>query len=365
MAYSEKRNEFRPGSMDAVPADDFLNVLLDSSDMWIFVKDENFRILYANKAFLNIYPPERRDKIIGTTTIEDFSEEQAKVFLKEDRKAMELGLSEMIEKITDYKGFVHTIQSKKVGFKDSLGRTMMLGMCTDISEWSDRERALAQSNLALENFAAVAAHDLRSPLGSFLSGIELIRMDKKNSLTDSSLHFLDTMKKSIEGLISQIGSLLSTYHASNSKAIEHADVDVSVLVEEIKFNLAGVIARNEATIRSSSLPVIRSDRHLFRQLLHNLIENSIKYKSDEKPIIILRHEIAAGDHLFSIEDNGLGVRPGYQGNIFKLYEQADRAIDGYGIGLNLCRRIVELHGGRIWIDPNYKTGCRIYFSIPR
>ncbi len=351
-------------NMNEIQISDFTSVLLDNSKNWIFVKDEKFRILYANKTFLQIYPPEQRDKIIGTTTIENFSEEEAQVFLKEDRKAMDSGYSSFIEDITDYEGKVHTIQSQKIRFTDHMGRVLMLGICEDISKWAQREKMLAQTNIALENFAAIAAHDLRSPLGAFLSGIELIRLDKGNKLTQNSIQFLDMMKQSGEGLIAQIGALLSSYKRKNSKILELVEIDSGILIEEVKFNLAHVIAKQDAKILSTILPTLKVDRNLFRQLMHNLVENCIKYRSEEKPVIIIRHERSGKFHLFSIEDNGRGITSEQQENIFRLYEQVENGSDGYGIGLSLCRKIVEMHGGNIWVDPTYKAGCKILFTIP-
>lgn len=349
---------------EKIPAVEFLDILLDHSKDMIFVKDEQFRILYANKAFLNMYAPELRDTLIGTTTIENFSEEEAAVFLKEDQKAFEQGSSELIEELRDYLGIKRRYQTQKIRFMDRRGRVLMLGICNEITQWAEREKALAQSNLALENFAAVAAHDLRSPLGSFLTAIEVILRDKGNVLSASSMQLLAMMKKSGEGLIAQIENIFSAYKTSSSNTLDFSDVDVAVLIEEIKFNLGPEINANEVTIRSNTLPVIRADRHYLRQLLHNLIANSIKYRAVENPIIIIRYERRENEHVFSVEDNGRGIEKDKSGNVFQLFEQVDAQSDGMGIGLSLCKKIVDLHGGTIWVDSFYKQGCKICFTIP-
>lgn len=359
MAYSKIVTDIQ-----AADPKDFLEVMLSNSNNMIFVKDERFRILYANRAFLNMYSPEQRDSIIGTTTIESFTEEEAAVFLREDQKAFEQGSAELIEELADYKGVKRMYQTHKIRYTDKRGRMLMLGICNDITHWSEREKALAQSNLALENFAAVAAHDLRSPIGSILSAIEFITMDKENSLTKRSMDILSMIQKSAEGLVTQVANILSTYKTGTSSQLELTDVDVSVILEEIKFNIGNEIKRHDVTIRSSALPVIRSDRHFFRQVLHNLIENSIKYRSSEKPIIIIRYEKLGKEHVFSIEDNGLGLGEKGIGGIFKLFEQQDADQKGLGIGLSLCKKIVELHGGAIWVDQSYFSGCKISFAIP-
>lgn len=350
--------------LERITVSDFAPILLQNSKDMIFIKDERFRIIYANNAFLNMYAPEKRGAIIGSTTIEDFSEEEAAVFLREDQKALRYGSAELIEELTDYRGIKRIYQTQKIRFVDKSGRVLMLGICNEISKWAERERALAQSNLALENFAAIAAHDLRSPLGSLLSGIELIRLDKANTLTEASQNILNMMKTSAEGLVEQIGNLLSAYKTDHSGDLEKSPTDVGVLLEEVKFNLSQIITRSEANIRSTTMPTIQADKNLFRQLLHNLVENSIKYRSEEKPIIIVRYEKTKDDHFFTVEDNGIGIRREEREKIFDLYEQTSQGLGGFGIGLSLCRKIVELHGGKIWIDTFYKQGCKICFTIP-
>ena len=351
--------------MDAeIPVAEFMDVLLKHSNDMIFIKDEQFRILYANQAFFNMYAPEKRGGLIGTTTIENFSEEEAAVFLIEDQKAFEQGSAELIEELTDYRGIKRRYQTQKIRFVDKRGRVLMLGICNEITKWAEREKTLAQSNLALENFAAVAAHDLRSPLGSFLSAVDVILCDKANVLSKSSLQLLEMMKTSGEGLVAQIENVFSAYKTSSSHTLAYSDVDVAVLVEEVKFNLAPEIKASDATIRSNALPVIKSDRHYFRQLLHNLVENSIKYRSSENPIIIIRHERLGQEHVFSVEDNGRGIDVGNIVKVFEFFEQGKSGGEGAGIGLSLCKRIVELHGGSIWFDKLYRQGSKICFTIP-
>lgn len=345
-------------------ANDFFSVLLEQSPNMIFVKDEQFRIIYANPAFLHMYDPAIRDKIVGTTAIEKFSEEEAAVFLREDQKAFDTGYAELIEELTDYKGFRRTYHTRKTRFTDRQGHVLMLGICNDITQWAERERKLAKSNLALENFAALAAHDLRSPLGAFISGIELMKLDQGTKISPSSLSVLEMMKNSAEGLIAQIGNLLSAYKSSENNTLKPVLVDVSPLVEEVKFNLSHLIERDDAHILSGSLPVIKADKTLLRQLLHNLIENSLKYQSTEKPIIIVRYEKNGHDHLFSIEDNGHGIQQDNSNNIFQLYSQSDDGFGGVGIGLALCKKIIDMHQGRIWVDKSYRDGCKICFTIP-
>jgi signal transduction histidine kinase len=87
-------------------------------------------------------------------------------------------------------------------------------------------------------------------------------------------------------------------------------------------------------------------------------------KNGSIPIIVLRHDLKNGDHIFSLEDNGVGIKDTDKAKVFDLFEQSDKKNDGYGIGLSLCRDIVQMHKGKIWVDPDYDGGCRICFKIP-
>lgn len=360
------RTPFSPKALRRLLASrNLFDIIMDNFPNWVFVKDEEFRIIYANRSFLELYAPDKREHILGTTTLEDFTEEEKFVFLQEDRKAFETGFTEIVEELQDYKGATKTVLTQKIRFEDDHGKPLILGICTDITQMALRERELAQSNMALENFAALAAHDLRSPLGTFISGIELIKLDKETKLSPASLEYLDLMRNGARNLVDQISGLLSTYKASHEHATVRSEVDLNMVLEEVKFNLSSIIKDADAHITSTRLPMVRVDKSLFRQLFHNLIENSIKYRSGDKPVIIVRCEVEPQNFKFSVEDNGVGVKD-QAGNIFSLYERKKSTdIDGYGIGLSLCKKIIELHEGKIWIDPEYKQGFRISFTVPK
>lgn len=342
----------------------FLPLMFNNINKMIFVKDSEFRIVFGNEAFFDMYPPERRSTIIGTTTCEEFPENEVDVFLAEDRKAFDTGYSELTEELTDYTGRVRTMQIQKIRFTDEKGNAYILGMGDDITKHVLHARELAQKNLALENFAAVAAHDLRSPLASVITALDYLLYDK-NTLTKRSVEYIDMMKHSCRSLVDQIAGLLSVYKQKSGQKIERDLVDLRLIVEEVKQTLSAQILKNDAIILSNALPEMSVDRHMFRQLMCNLIENSIKYRTREKPVIIIRHKENALHHLFSIEDNGRGISPEHGKRVFDMFDQCEDGIDGAGIGMALCRKIVEWHGGAIWVDPKRHKGTRICFTISK
>lgn len=367
-ADSESRPEHAPPSLPpslgSLFSEDFFHLVMDNNPDRVFVKSEDGVIVYANRAFLEMYPPGQRDQIIGSTAIENFSDEQTRVFQEEDRKAFELGTSTIIEKLTDWRGVTFTFLTTKTCFNAPDGRRLMLGVCDDITDLARRERELVETNNALENFAALAAHDLRSPLSTYASLIEMIHLDKENTLSDKTREYLDMMGRSARQLLAHISGLLGTYKASHDQKINETPVDLNILLEEVKFNLSALITRNKARIFSNRLPVMAVDENLFRHMLHNLIENAIKYQSHDNPVIILKHARRNDGDYFTIEDNGIGISPEQEEQVFRIYEQSgDRKSAGVGLGLSMCRKIVELHQGQMWIDHAYQNGCRICFTV--
>jgi PAS domain S-box-containing protein len=338
-------------------------LVLNHANKWIFVKDRDYKIVFANELFLKLYAPDKRDGILGTTTIESFPKEQADVFLSEDKKAFDTGYAELIEELTDYKGRKIHLQSQKIRFYDEQGNAFILGICHDITEHVLREKELAEKNLSLENFAAIAAHDLRSPLASCVSGIDFIEHADK-TIAPQSMHILSMIKHTCKDLLKQIGGILTVYKNSAEGNLSPEVVDLKLLIEEIKFALHDAIQVNGATILSNHLPDVYADKTMFKQVISNLIENSIKYRSEQKPVIIIRC-VEQDDHfLFSIEDNGVGIKEKDHETVFELYKQGELSPDGAGIGMSLCKKIIDLHQGTIWVDPNHRPGCKINFTIP-
>ena len=344
----------------------FKRLLTEENPDLVFVKDEQFRFIYANQALLNLYPPDKRSQVVGHTTVENFEPEAVEVFLAEDRKAFERGRSEIVEEIVDHSGLRRIFMTKKIRFKSEHGEPLLFGIATDITALAARERELIQSNANMENFAALAAHDLRAPLSTFVGCVSFLRQDKNCAFSETGQKLLDMMQRSATNLASQINGLLGTFKARHRQSIELVETDLNLLFAEVQFNLQTALKDAGAVLRSNRLPVMSVDPNLFRHLVMNLVENSIKYRTKAKPVIIFKHNLENDTHLFTVEDNGIGISPDNEARVFQIYEQADgQQAGGVGLGLSLCRNIAELHNGRIWVDQSFKPGCRICIAIPQ
>lgn len=344
---------------------EFFALVMDHDPNLVFVKDENSVILYANRAFLEVFPPEKRAGIIGTTTIEDFQPDEAALFLAEDRRAMALGRSEIVEDVSDYTGRKRVLLTRKIAFTCVTGAPRLLAISTDITELAERERHLAEANDRLAQFSAFAAHDLRSPISSIVSALDMIRHDRETTLSPRAESYVDLMMKSGHGLARQVTSLLESARAENRSELATRETDLNLLMNEIRFNLSSQLEAAGATLHSARLPNLDVEPQLFRQLLQNLIENALAHHGDRLPMVIVRHEETGAEHVISVEDNGIGIAPGEMESVFEEFEQGERAEGGTGIGLALCRRVVGLHQGRISIDPAYRDGCRVVVALPK
>ncbi|KQT62589.1 MULTISPECIES: ATP-binding protein [unclassified Aureimonas] len=332
----------------------------------VFVKDPDGLIIYANRAFLELYPPSTRNSIVGTTTVNAFTPEEAAVWMAEDHRAMTAGVSEIVEEIFDYTGRRRFLLTRKIAFSSAEGEPRLLGISTDISELAERERSLVDANDRLAKFAAFAAHDLRSPLASIASAVNVVRQDRETVLGPRAEHVMELVSECARGLAQQVTTLLVSTHAEHRNELNRRLTDLNLLVEEVRFNLSCMIERHGASFHAMRLPSLVVEPDLFRQLLQNLVENAIRHRSDDRPpVIVFRHEVGGNQDVISVEDNGVGISPAEADRVFGAFEQGANALGGTGIGLALCRRVIGLHGGSMSIDTSYTEGCWVVLNVPR
>lgn len=236
------------------------------------------------------------------------------------------------------------------------------------TEFSDVQRnavddALAkaqQSNQALEHFAAIAAHDLKSPLATITSYLDFL----KNESDEKHLRYIDLCIGASARMRSLIDSLLSFAKLSTKqKALE--PIDLNEIVNLTKMNLADTITKDSALIEVGHLPFAMGDKELLTELFQNLIANAIKLKSEQLPHIQISYKEKDLDLIIAIKDNGIGFDPKYKKDIFTLYKKLSGKYSGSGIGLATCRKILELHNGEIWVESAIGKGSTFYFSLKK
>jgi light-regulated signal transduction histidine kinase (bacteriophytochrome) len=224
---------------------------------------------------------------------------------------------------------------------------------------------LARSNAELEQFAYVASHDLQEPLRMVASYTQLLARRYKGRLDQDADEFIDFAVDGARRMQDLINDLL-TYSRSGTRALEVESVDTGAIVDQVIGDLSAAIEESGGRVLHEALPVLRGDPTQLRQLFQNLIANAIKFQRERAPEVTIS---AVGDSktvTFTVRDNGIGIEPQYLDRIFVLFQRLHTRADypGTGIGLAICKKIVERHGGKIWLESEPGRGTTVFFSLP-
>ena len=237
-----------------------------------------------------------------------------------------------------------------------------------IQENNEQLQKYIASNLELENFAYLASHDLRSPLQNVISFSRLLNRKLKPKMTAQEQHFFRYITDGSERMQETIEALLRFSLVNNNK-IEAEDTNVKQIIEDIENDLHKLITDSKAIIEVSSMPdEVFVDAKLFRELLLNLISNAIKFaQKDTSPKIEISAKESERQYFFSISDNGIGIELESQDIIFGIFKRLhlQKEYEGTGIGLALCRKIVEKHHGKIWVESEVGKGSTFHFTIKK
>jgi signal transduction histidine kinase len=225
---------------------------------------------------------------------------------------------------------------------------------------------LQRSNAELEQFAYVASHDLQEPLrkiASFCQALQQRYGGRLDARADQYIEFAVDGAKRMQMLINDLLAF-SRVGRGGRRADERVELE-DALADALD-SLAGTIESGGARIEHGALPVVRGDRAQLVSLLQNLIGNAIKFHGAEPPLVRVEAQRRDGMWELSCSDNGIGIDPRYAERIFLIFQRlhARDANEGSGIGLALCRKIVEYHGGKIWLDPGQRDGARFCFTLP-
>ncbi|MGO8956752.1 MAG: sensor histidine kinase [Streptosporangiaceae bacterium] len=228
-----------------------------------------------------------------------------------------------------------------------------------------RARELERSNTELEQFAYVASHDLQEPLrkvASFCQLLERRYIGQLDARADQYIEFAVDGAKRMQALIDDLLAFSRVGRADREPVL----ISCATALSQARVNLAGEIRRSGAVVEATQLPSVRAELSLITSLFQNLISNAIKFRGHNPPVVQVSAELADGHWLFSVADNGIGIQPEYADRIFVIFQRLhDRtAYAGTGIGLAMCRKIVEHYGGRIWLDTSFTGGARFCVTLP-
>ena len=224
---------------------------------------------------------------------------------------------------------------------------------------------LSRSNADLEQFAYVASHDLQEPLRMVTAYTQLLAERYKSKLDDDAVKFINYASEGALRMQVLIQDLLA-FSRVGRKESEPAKVNCNAVMEDVKVALASAIQENGAVIRCGDLPAIWGDRTQVLQIFQNLIGNAIKFRGKSAPQISIQAEKKDDEWLFSVSDNGIGIETEYAESIFVIFQRLHTRSEypGNGIGLAICKKIVERYGGRIWVESKPEAGSTFRFTLP-
>ncbi len=232
---------------------------------------------------------------------------------------------------------------------------------------AERERLvqeLKRSNEELTQFAHVVSHDLQAPVRMVMSFSELLAQRYRGQLDKTADEFIGTIQDGASSMETLIRTLLA-YATAGQAPLTRKRVDLGSVVDAVVTTLQPTIEELQAEISYGELPIVHGDQVLLQQLLQNLIGNALKYAGELAPRVNISAHHARREWVVSVNDNGPGIAPEYHDKIFlPLKRLHGDEISGTAMGLAVCRKIAERHGGRIWVESRPGMGCTFHFTLP-
>lgn len=252
----------------------------------------------------------------------------------------------------------------------SAGGVRVDGLVEDVTARKEAEEDLARrsaelrrANEDLQQFASVASHELQEPVRMMERYAEMLREDFEGRLAPGEEESIDLVVSAARRLRALIEDLLA-FSRAESRERRCVRVSAEELLDKALSNLEAAIEESGAAITRSPLPVIEADPGQIVQVFQNLLGNALKFHGGEPPRIHVAAERRGGELAFSVRDHGIGIAPEDAESVFLLFRRLHPEIPGSGIGLALCKRIVERHGGRIWVEPAPDRGAVFFFALP-
>ena len=347
---------------------DFAEAIVETVREPLVILDHNLQIVKANRAFYATFRA-ARDETEGRL-IYDLGDGQWNI-----PKLREL-LENILPAHSTFRDFEVTHEFQRVGRKVMLlnasevfnpnaqARTILLAI-EDATDRRQAESALRTTNSELQHFAYALTHDLQEPLRMVVSFTELLAREYKGRLGADADQYISYSVAGALRIEDLLKALLAYWEVTERTQDPLAPVDCGAVLAKTLLNLQVAIAESGATVTSDPLPTVAADEVMLMQLFQNLIANSIKYSGKETPRIHVSAERDAEAWVFAVRDNGIGIDAEDSERVFGMFKRLHGSeIPGTGMGLALCKKVVERQGGRIWVESEPGRGATFKFTIP-
>jgi PAS domain S-box-containing protein len=346
--------------------------ILESITDGFFTLDKNWIVTYWNKeAERMLYQP--RESIVGKNIWETYSETIPLKFYSEAHRSMQDQVAVKFEEFFSplnlwIEASVYpTAHRLSIFFRDITVRREHEIAISDLNEQlNKRAEELIASNAELEQFAYVASHDLQEPLRMVSSFLQLLEKKYKSQLDETATLYINYAVDGAERMKRLILDLLE-YSRVGTNTDELVETDFNEVLQQVVETFTTKIAANDAQIKTHPLPVAKASKMQMTQLLQNLVSNSFKYNTSPMPQIEIGCDDNGDTWQFFVKDNGIGIDKKFFDKIFVIFQRLHNKsrFSGTGIGLAICKKIVERHGGSIWVQSMPGEGATFFFTIAK
>jgi PAS domain S-box-containing protein len=350
-----------------------LNAVVEGTTDLIYIRDLENRFTLANSACAKIFRLSVTE-VVGSRMRDLLPNDSYDAVAQSDQEILRTGVPCTLEEVAEIDGVTRMFLTTKGPYRDADGKIIgTIGISREITERKKAEDLLVKmvaelkrSNEELEQFAYVASHDLQEPLRMVASYTQLLSKHYKGRLDSDADEFISYAVDGSNRMQALIQDLLAYSRAgANGKA--HHEISSEEALNEALSNLRASIQESGAVVTHDSLPAITTDDAQLVQVFQNLVGNAIKYRRAELPRVHVSAAKNGGKEWnFSVQDNGLGIDPKHFERIFVLFQRLHgrEEFKGTGIGLAICKKIVERLGGRIWVESEPGKGSTFYFALP-
>jgi len=345
-----------------------LRTLIDNLPDYIYIKDTDSRFVINNAAHLRLLGNATIEAIAGKTDFDVFVPELAQQYYADEQQILESGkaLINRLETTVTPRGRNLWLLTTKVPIYDMDGNTAgLVGISRDITERKEAEDALERSNAELEQVAYMVSTEMQTCLQTIIEDLSQLRSELSERFADDGLQLIHDAARTAQHLRA-LGNDLLVYSREGSWGMLPEMIDSGEIVRHALDNIADDIAESGATVEYDSLPIVYADASQLLQLFHNLIANAVKYRGQEPLTIQVQAERWSSAWVFSVADNAIGIAPQHQERIFEIFHRlhGPETVSGTGIGLAICKKIVDRHGGQIWVESELGSGSTFFFTLP-